>query len=186
MPLVENVAFAVVRIDVFESQDEALILIMRSASDHGWNAGAGIDFLSAGVVADFVGCAAHQDFALIHDRHTLGKAEDSVDVVLDDEDRDVGSDIGNEARYALAFGGGAALASDLDDDVRHGGGRASTRHGRWRGCPEPPGDRLRYRRRHDVRHAVYLVRGAHCLHTARKAALLADDEPVVALPRAAE
>ena len=72
------------------------------------DAGAGIDLLHAAVGAHGLGRAGHQHLALVHHGDGVREAEHAVDVVLDDQDRNVGGDVLDEVRHALALGGGKA------------------------------------------------------------------------------
>jgi len=75
--------------------------VARHAPGHRWRAAAGVDGLHARVVAHVGGGAAHQHLALVHYRHALGKPQHTVDVVLDDQHRNVQRDGAHQARNAL-------------------------------------------------------------------------------------
>ena len=70
------------------------------------NAGAGIDLLHPAVGAHGIGRAGHQHFALVHHGDGVREAEHAVDVVLDDQHRNIGGDVLDQVRDALALGGG--------------------------------------------------------------------------------
>ena len=70
------------------------------------NALAGVDFLDAPVGSHRCRRARHQHFALVHHGHSLRKSEHAIDIVLDDQYRNVGGHALDQARHALALGGG--------------------------------------------------------------------------------
>ena len=70
------------------------------------NAGSGIDLLHAAVAAHRVGRAGHQHFALVHHGDGLREAEHAIDVVLDDQHRNVRSHVLDQVGHPLALGGG--------------------------------------------------------------------------------
>ena len=102
--VVEDVALAVEGVDALEAQHLALARRMRAAAGDRRRAGAGIDLLHARVGAHLVGRAGHQHLALVHHGDALREAEHAVDVVLDDQHRDVGGDVLDQVGDALALG----------------------------------------------------------------------------------
>ena len=103
-------ALAVESVDALEAQDRrgaCAGLVAAAVLDLG-HAGAGIDLLHPAVGAHGVGRAGHQHFALVHHGDGVREAEHAVDVVLDDQDRNVGGDVLDEVRDPLALGGGKA------------------------------------------------------------------------------
>ena len=106
----QDVALAVESVDALEAQHRRGVRadIVAAAVLHLGHAGAGIDLLHLAVGAHGLGRAGHQHFALVHHGDGVGKAEHAVDVVLDDQDRNVGGDVLDEVRYPLALGGGKA------------------------------------------------------------------------------
>ena len=106
----QDMALAVERVDALEAQDRRGAgpgVIAGDMLDLG-HAGAGIDLLHPAIGAHGVGRAGHQHFALVHHGDGAGEAEHAVDVVLDDQDRNIGGDVFDEVRDALALGGGKA------------------------------------------------------------------------------
>ena len=65
---------------------------------HLGHAGAGVDLLHLAVGAHGVGRAGHQHLALVHHGDGVGEAEHAVDIVLDDQDRNIGGDVLDEVR----------------------------------------------------------------------------------------
>src|SRR5450432_550572 len=103
-------ALAIKSVNAFEAQNlrGALSgLIAAAVLDLG-NAGAGIDLLHPPVGPHCLGRTGHQHFALVHHRDILRKAEHAIDVVLDDQYRNVGGDVLDQVRYPFALGGGKA------------------------------------------------------------------------------
>ena len=104
----QDVALAVKGVDALEAQDRRgarADAFGAGMLDLG-HAGAGIDLLHPAVGAHGLGCAGHQHFALVHHGDGAGEAEHAVDIVLDDQDRNIGGDVFDEVRDALALGGG--------------------------------------------------------------------------------
>jgi hypothetical protein len=107
---VQDVALAVECVDALEAKDRrgtGADILAAAVLDFG-HAGAGVDLLHFLVGAHGLGRAGHQHFALVHDRDGVGKAEHAIDIVLDDQHRNVGGDVLDEVRHPLALGGGKA------------------------------------------------------------------------------
>ncbi len=101
-------ALAVEGVDVLEAEDLRGILagvVGAGVRDFG-NALAGIDFLHPPVGPHRVGYPGHQHLALVHHGDGVRKAEHAIDVVLDDQDRNVRCHVLDQAGDALALGGG--------------------------------------------------------------------------------
>src|SRR5205807_10130115 len=116
--VVQDMALAVEGVDALEAQDRhgaRADVFAAGVLDLG-QAGTGIDLLHAAIGAHGLGRAGHQYFALAHHGDGAGEAEHAVDVMLDDQDRNVGGDVFDEVRHALAFGGGKARQWFIEQD----------------------------------------------------------------------
>ena len=104
----ENVALAIEGVDAIEAQHGLARRLGRSARCDRWNARAGIDFLHAAIAPHLAGRARHQHFALVHHGDAVREPKHAVDIVFDDQHRNIRGYIPDQTRHALAFGGGEA------------------------------------------------------------------------------
>jgi hypothetical protein len=103
--VMQDVALAVESVHLFKAQQlRPFASSARHASRDWRRALAGVHLLNALVGAGLGRGAIHQDAALIHHCHLMGKAEYAVDVMLDDQHRDVAGDRLHQARNPFALG----------------------------------------------------------------------------------
>ena len=108
--VVQDMALAVEGVDALEAQhlrrtcSGFVAALMHDLGD----AGAGVDLLHPAIGAHRVGRAGHQHFALVHHGDGVREAEHAVDVVLDDQHRNIGGDVLDQVRHPFALGGGEA------------------------------------------------------------------------------
>ena len=107
----DDVALAVERVDPRELEQERRALAggtpSRSCGKRG-RAGADIDLAHSGALAGFPNGAVDQHAAFVHHRDPVGKREHPVDIVLDQQHRQLGGDALDQRSDALALGGGEA------------------------------------------------------------------------------
>ncbi len=102
-----DVALAVERVDVAQCQElrraRPLGMAARLGRERG-DAGADVDLLHRLALPRVRGGAVDQHAPVVHHRHAIGQREHPVDVVLDQQHRDVRRDALDQVRDALAFG----------------------------------------------------------------------------------
>ena len=106
--IVEDVALAVEGVDVVERQQrvDARRRSRAACAATARRAGADIDLLHLGAGARVLDRAVEQHPAFVHDRDVVGELEHPVDVVLDQQHRQVGRDALDDGADALALGRG--------------------------------------------------------------------------------
>ena len=103
--IVQDVAFAIKRIDALKAQQlRALAGRTRHAAGDGRRSRAGVHLLYALISTRLFWRTRHQHAALVHYRHALRKPEHTVNVVLDDQHRNIAGDGLDQMRHALSFG----------------------------------------------------------------------------------
>jgi hypothetical protein len=107
--ILHNVALAIECVDVGEHQQLGRLGAFRMTA---WlrrqrrRSAADIDLLHGAAPARIIGGAVDQHFAFVHHRHAIGEREDAIDIVLDQQDRNIGRDSLDQLRDAFALGGG--------------------------------------------------------------------------------
>ena len=104
-----DVALAVERIDAGElEQFRGGGTVGMSARPRRKRCGAGADvnLLHGAALTGVVRRAVHEHDTFIHHGYAIGQREDAIDVVLDQQDRNVGRDALNELCHAFALGRG--------------------------------------------------------------------------------
>src|SRR5205085_5842439 len=103
--IVEDVALAVKRIDVFDRKQRVdLGRGLARPRGNGGGAGADIDLLDLRAGASVLDGAVEQHTALVHDRDVVGELEYAVDVVLNQQHRHVARDALDDGADPLALG----------------------------------------------------------------------------------
>ena len=65
-----------------------------------------INFLHALIRPHFIGRSGHQYFALVHHGYALRESEHAIDVMFDNQNRNIGGYIFHKIGYAFALGRG--------------------------------------------------------------------------------
>ena len=104
--LAQDVALAVVRVHAVERQERGAFvgaIVAAGARREHRRARADVDFLHGAAAARVVGGAVDQHPAFVHHRHAVGEREHAIDVVLDQQHRNLLRNALDELAHAFAL-----------------------------------------------------------------------------------